>query len=192
MPTSASILTAIGEIITGAKYKANQMRPLLQNIFNVSSSFYSGTSDPGSSNDNTQNYRIGSLGRNTNTGRYFICVNANTGAAVWDSLNDDFLVSEATFADGSTTIMPFRTAYFIATTSGSVDEAVFQLPLPSYAGKSVKILVLGAVTTGITVVNEATSATQTTIDACTSFASIELICNNVTTQAWEVVAISFQ
>ncbi len=191
MPTSASILTAIGEIITGAKYKANQMRPLLQNIFNVSSSFYSGTSDPGSSNDNTQNYRIGSLGRNTNTGRYFVCVNANTGAAVWDNLNDDFLVSEATFADGSTTAIPLRTAYFRATASGSIDEATFTLPNPTYVGKSVEIIVLGTLTTAITIVN-GSAATQATLDPFTSLACVKLVCTDASAQTWKVVNLSFQ
>lgn len=191
MPTSASILTAIGEIITGAKYKANQMRPLLQNIFNVSSSFYSGTSDPGSSNDNTQNYRIGSLGRNTNTGRYFICVNANTGAAVWDNLNDDFLVSTATFDDGSTTAIPLRTAYFKATASESIDEATFTLPAPTYVGKEIEIMVLGTVTTSITIVN-GIAATQATLDPFTSLACVKLVCTDAAAQTWVVVGLSFQ
>ena len=191
MPTVASILTSIGEIITGAKYKANQMRPLLQNIFNVSTAFYSGTSDPSSSNDNTQNYRVGSFGRNTATGRYFICINANTGAAVWDSINDDSLYSEATFVDGSTTAIPFRTAFFRASASGSVDEAVFTLPIAAYYGKTVEIFASGSVSTGISVVNQS-AITQVTIDffGPSNIACVKLMCNNISTQTWKVVSLS--
>lgn len=192
MPTSASILTAIGEIITGAKYKANQMRPLLQDIFNVCSSFFSGTSNPGSSNDNTQNYRLGSLGRNTNTGRYFICANANTANAVWDNINNDFLYSTATFADGSTTVIPFKTAYFKATGSGSIDEATFKLPVPTYVGKTVEIYVSAVVTTGITIVNQS-DATVTTLDSfgANNIGCIKLVCTDAALQTWEVISLSY-
>lgn len=190
MPTSASILTAIGEIITGAKYKANQMRPLLENIFNVSSSFYSGATDPVTSNDNTQNFRVGSFGRNTSTGRYFICANAATGNAVWQNLNDDFAFNQATITDGSTTSIPARTAYFTANGSGIIDEAIIKLPPPTYLGKTVEILVLGNVTTAITIVNEA-NIVQAVLDSFrTDFGCIKLVCTDVSSQTWKRTFIS--
>jgi len=47
---------------------------------------YTGTSNPGSSNDTTQGYAAGSYGLNTGTGQGFVCRSAASGAAVWEAL----------------------------------------------------------------------------------------------------------
>lgn len=47
---------------------------------------YSGTSDPGASDDNTQGHVAGITGVNTSTGDMFICLDASTGAAVWQAI----------------------------------------------------------------------------------------------------------
>jgi hypothetical protein len=44
---------------------------------------YTGTADPGTSNDSTQGYAAGSFGLNTSTGRAFVCRSAAASAAVW-------------------------------------------------------------------------------------------------------------
>lgn len=47
---------------------------------------YSGTSDPGVNDDNTQGHVAGITGVNTTTGDMFICLDATTGAAVWQRI----------------------------------------------------------------------------------------------------------
>ena len=47
---------------------------------------YSGTSDPGVNDGNTQGHVAGITGVNTSTGDMFICLDASTGAAVWQAL----------------------------------------------------------------------------------------------------------
>jgi hypothetical protein len=47
---------------------------------------YTGTSNPGSSNDQTQGYAAGSYGINTGTGQGFVCRSAAASAAVWEAL----------------------------------------------------------------------------------------------------------
>ena len=190
MPTTASILTAIGEIITGAKYKANQMRPLLENIFNVSTAFYSASTNPSSANDNTQNYRAGSFGYNTATQRYFICRSAATGAAVWELISLDSLYVNFSFASLSTTQFSERTAFARATATGTIDEAVFELPDVPYLGKTVDIIILGTVTTNINIANAA-GTNQFSIDPFTSYACVKMVCTNATTQTWAAVNLNF-
>ena len=41
------------------------------------------TSNPGSTNDNTQGYAIGSRWLNVSTNQEYVCADAATGAAVW-------------------------------------------------------------------------------------------------------------
>lgn len=48
---------------------------------------HSATSDPGVSNDKTQGYSAGSLWENTSTGFTWVCRDASTGAAVWNSVS---------------------------------------------------------------------------------------------------------
>jgi hypothetical protein len=52
---------------------------------NLPVSNLSAVTNPGSSNDNTQGYGIGSLWINTNTNTVYTCTNATTSAAVWVS-----------------------------------------------------------------------------------------------------------
>lgn len=151
MPTTASILTAIGQIITGAKYKANQMRPLLQNIFNVSSSFYVGNLNPGASNDNTQNFRAGSLGRNAANGRLFLCRDATTGAAVWQQISQDFLVVSTAMVEGGTSTLGETTSQL--NLSGTVNDYNVILPPNPYPGKPVTIKMTGTASGDFSVIN---------------------------------------
>lgn len=44
---------------------------------------YFGASDPGASDDETQGYRILSMGLNVSTDAVFICIDPSEGAAVW-------------------------------------------------------------------------------------------------------------
>lgn len=183
---------SIGRNTTTGRYFICRDATVGAAVWDIISAFYSAASDPGSANDNTQGFIPGSFGRNINTGRYFVCVNANTGAAVWDNVNSDFLYSEATFADASTTAIPFKTAYFKATGSGTIDEAIFVLPQPTYVGKTVEIYVGAIVTTGITIVNQS-AATQATLDSfgANNIGCIKLVCTDAALQIWKIVSLSY-
>lgn len=48
---------------------------------------YTATTNPGTSNDITQGYKVGSEWLNTSTGKWYKCRDISEGAAVWDLLN---------------------------------------------------------------------------------------------------------
>lgn len=190
MPTIANIAQRIALIITGANSTANLVRPILNDTLNVATAFYSGATDPGAANDNTQNYRPGSFGYNTATQRYYICRNASTGAAVWELISLDSLYVNFSFASLSTTQFSERTAFARATASGVIDEATFELPDLPYLGKSLDIIIFGNITTGINIGNAA-GANQFSLDPFTTYACVKMVCTNATTQTWSAVNLNF-
>lgn len=52
---------------------------------NIRKNNYSATVDPAASNDDTENYEVGSLWINTTSDTLFYCADNSTGAAVWQS-----------------------------------------------------------------------------------------------------------
>jgi len=80
------------------------------------------TANPIVTNDNTQGYAPGSLWLNNNTGRVFICVGNNTGAAVWREVaviteNDVFFPETNDTVDLGTAANRFKALYL----SGNID-----------------------------------------------------------------------
>lgn len=74
------------------------------------------TANPIVTNDNTESYAPGSLWLNTNTGRVFVCVGNNTGAAVWREVaqiteNDVFFPESNDTVDLGTTSKRFRNLF---------------------------------------------------------------------------------
>jgi hypothetical protein len=190
MPTIANIAQRIALIITGGSSTANLVRPIMSDTLNVATAFYSAATNPGAANDNTQNYRPGSFGYNTATQRYYICRDASTGAAVWELISLDSLYVNFSFASLSTTQFSERTAFVRATATGTIDEAIFELPDVPYLSKTVDIIILGTVTTAINIANAA-GAAQFSIDPFTSYACVKMVCTNATTQTWSAVNLNF-
>lgn len=88
-PTSGliAVVTNVGTAGAGAGY----CRIEIQEVNRVSPSGtgaqpYSGTTDPGVDDDNTQGHVVGITGVNTSTGDMFICLDATTGAAIWQQI----------------------------------------------------------------------------------------------------------
>jgi hypothetical protein len=80
------------------------------------------TANPVVTNDNTEAYAPGSLWLNNNTGRVFICVGNNTGAAVWREVaviteNDVFFPETNDTVDLGTAANRFKALYL----SGNID-----------------------------------------------------------------------
>lgn len=51
---------------------------------------FSATTDPATTNDNTQGYAVGSQWHNTTNDRCWICIDATTNAAIWHRINSLF------------------------------------------------------------------------------------------------------
>lgn len=189
MPTIANILSRIALVISGAKSEANLVRPILQDSLNVSTSFYSSTIIPDASADNTLNYRPGSLGVQTSSGRKFLCTNASTGAAVWERITIDSGHEDLTITDGSTTNLQGTTAT-VAATCGAIDEAFIAMPLSPYLGKTVDILILGSATTGVGIIKNG-GGNLFSGEAFNNYFSIRMVCTDVATNTWKAVQLAF-
>ena len=190
MATIASIQAKIATIITNALTKANLLRPTLQDMLNVSTSFYSANVPPSAANDNTQNYRPGSLGRSISAKRYYVNRDASTGTAVWDLITTDFEHEDIIVTEGGTTLLAATTASVYGT-CGSIDEAFIKLNGGAYLGKTIDILVLGAATTGIGILNNS-DAVQFSGEPFTTYLSVRMTCTNPDTNTWKPTQLSIK
>lgn len=139
--TRDQIQDLINEIVEGGDYTADELRPLLSIMLgSVYSPFYIGSSNPGSANNQTQNYKAGSLGKNSSTGRYFVCTSSNASSATWEQVSDDKqLQSIVSSVAGQTYTVSSNSAYVLF--AGVQITTTINLPLASssYSGKTVKI-----------------------------------------------------
>lgn len=139
-PTKTDLQTLINQIVTGGNYTANELRPLLTNLLDgIYSPFFSASSNPGSGNNQTQTYKAGSLGRNTSTGRYFVCSAADGTTATWERLTNDIGYQQINAS--ASTAYQISTNTSIVSFSGSQNTVTINLPtaVNSYLGKVVRI-----------------------------------------------------
>jgi hypothetical protein len=88
--TQAEIQLLIDQIVTNANYRANQLNPLLTDMLTASyGPMYIDDVPPTNSNDETQGYRLGSIGYDTISQRFYICKNPAAGAAEWQLIPVD-------------------------------------------------------------------------------------------------------
>jgi hypothetical protein len=182
MATQAQIQALIDEIETGAKYPATKMNPLLSVLLKSSVSFYTGIVDPTVTNDNNSDFRPGSVGLNTATGRVFVCTEATIAAAIWKPVSIDSGFESIVMVDAATTQLAINTAF--ATFSGSVASHIAKLPASPYTGKVVSLALAGAVSS-FSILNSASVSVYGSI----SFASdvyIKVVCTNGTANTWQV------
>ena len=138
--TRDQIQDLINLIVAGGSYTADELRPLLSIVLgSIYSPFYSTTSNPSTLNNQTQNYKTGSLGKNSSTSRYFVCSNATATTATWEQISLDkgyqsisAVPSAAYQVSSNTSIVNF---------SGSQSGVTVNLPTAanSYQGKVVRI-----------------------------------------------------
>jgi hypothetical protein len=139
-PTKTDLQNQVNQIVTGGNYTANQLRPLLTNLLDgIYSPFFSASSNPGSGNNQTQTYKAGSLGRNTSTGRYFVCSAADGTTATWDQLTSDRGYQAISASASSTQTISNNTDVLVY--SGSQNGVTLNMPTiaNSYTGKRIKI-----------------------------------------------------
>lgn len=139
-PTKSNLQDLINQIVEGGNYTANELRPLLTYLLNgIYSPFFSASSNPGSGNNQTQTYKAGSLGRNTSTGRYFVCSASDGTTATWDQLTSDRGYQAIAASASSTQTINNNTDVLVY--SGSQNGVTLNMPTiaNSYTGKRIKI-----------------------------------------------------
>jgi hypothetical protein len=139
--TQAEIQLLIDQIVTNANYRANQLNPLLTDMLTASyGPMYIDDVPPTNSNDETQGYRLGSIGYDTISQRFYICKDATAGAADWVLIPADANYEWKSYAAASESIiLSQNTSVFKAyntDTVVNVNCSVF-LPENPYAGKVV-------------------------------------------------------
>lgn len=104
------------------------------------------TTNPGTGNDNTQGYAVGSYWINTSTKEIFFCISAATGAAVWGSTTRNYsqAIMDSYVGSGSTGTRILRytnvstTGSDITITQSSVSGDSFTINNPGvYSGHNV-------------------------------------------------------
>ena len=139
-PTKDQITNQVEQITPEGGYTANELRGLLSNIVgSLYSPFYSATSNPSTSNNQTQNYKTGSLGKNSSTGRYFVCSSATASAATWEQISVDKEFFSISASNNQTYTIPNNASTVLY--SGLQGGVTVNLPTAanSYAGKKVKV-----------------------------------------------------
>lgn len=139
-PTKSNLQDLINQIVEGGNYTANELRPLLTYLLNgIYSPFFSASSNPGSGNNQTQTYKAGSLGRNTSTGRYFVCSASDGTTATWEQLTSDRGYQAIAASASSTQTISNNTDVLVY--SGSQDGVTLNMPTiaNAYTGKRLKI-----------------------------------------------------
>jgi hypothetical protein len=139
-PTRDQITALINQIVTGGDYTANELRLLLSDILgSLYSPFYNLPANPTSQRNQTDNYKANSLGKNSSTGRYFVCSSSTATTATWEQISLDKgyqaivgVASTAYQVSSNTSIVNF---------SGSQNNVTINLPTAanSYQGKVVRI-----------------------------------------------------
>lgn len=140
MATQAEIQALINQIQTGASYTANALRSLMNNVLGtIFSPFYSAAGKPDSLSNQTQGFKAGSLGMDTNTARVYACSSSTDSTATWDQITQDRDVVSIVASIGS--ILTLDSSDAFVTYTGSQDGVTVNLPIASnsYAGKVVKV-----------------------------------------------------
>jgi len=123
----------VGNPLEGGSDPAWELVIDLDNVPVLPQNNYIATTDPTSSDDNTQGYSQGSKWYNTVSGEAYLCVDASTGAAVWvlvsltvDDLGDlafEDIAPISKGGTGSTTASEARTALDVYSTT-EVDDLI--------------------------------------------------------------------
>ena len=139
--TRDQIQDLINQIVAGGSYTADELRPLLSIVLgSIYGPFYSATSNPSTSNNQTQNYKTGSLGKNSSTGRYFVCSSATASAATWEQVSIDLGIQNVNYTSaGQSQSISNNRAVVIY--SGTQDNTTVNLPAADscYTGKRIKV-----------------------------------------------------
>jgi hypothetical protein len=176
-PTKDQIENLIEDIVTGGDYTANELRLLLTNILNsLYGPFYNAASNPAAGSNQTANYKAGSLGKNSSTGRYFVCSSAAASTATWEQISLD-KGYQAIVGIASTTYQVSSNTSIVSFSSNQ-NNVTINLPVAanSYEGKVVRVYfsspaTLGSLTFAVPEVVPVTiiSATSYTANAFVEF-----------------------
>jgi len=140
MATQSQIQALINQIQTGASYTANALNTLMNNLLGtIFSPFYSAAGKPDTLSNQTQGFKAGSLGVDTNNDRIYACSSSTDSTATWDQITQDRAVSSIVASIGGTLTLNDSDAF--VTYSGSQDGVTVNLPVAanSYSGKIVKV-----------------------------------------------------
>ena len=140
-PTKDQIINQVDQIQPDGNYTANELRVLLGNIVgSLYGPFYSATSNPSTSNNQTQNYKTGSLGKNSSTGRYFVCSSATASAATWEQISLDRGIQNVLYTSSGQSISISNNSSVVIY-SGTQDNTTMNLPASDscYTGKRIKV-----------------------------------------------------
>lgn len=147
--TRDQIQDLINQIVAGGNYTANELRPLLSIVLgSIYSPFFNNTPNPSASNNQTQNYKTGSLGKNSSTGRYFVCSNATATTATWEQISLD-KGYQAIVGIASTTYQVSSNTSIVSFSSNQ-NNVTINLPVAanSYEGKVVRVYFSSPATLG--------------------------------------------
>jgi hypothetical protein len=139
--TQAEIQLLIDQIVTGANYRANQLNPLLTDMLTASyGPMFIDNVPPDNSNDETEGYRLGSIGYDTLSQRFYICKDASAGAADWVLIPADANYEWKSYAAAGESInLSQNTSVFKAYNTDTVTNVNCYVNLPAnpYTGKVV-------------------------------------------------------
>lgn len=157
--TQAEIQELIDVIQPNSNYSANQMRYLLTQMLDFGTFWTSSTAGdtPTVTDDETEGYKAGSIGYNSNNSRSYICSDPTEGAAVWTLLTEDKGLQVLTMTNGAT-VQSLDTSTRINLTA-SVSTYTLKLPANPYTGKTVSVFVDASGTVGTLTIKDAAGAT---------------------------------
>jgi hypothetical protein len=138
--TQQQIQDLINQIVPDGNYTADELRSLLSNILNsIYSPVYNAGSNPGTQLNQTLNYKAGSLGKNSATSRYYLCLAADASTATWEQISLD-KQHQSISATASQTYQ-VSSNVSIVSYSGSQSSVTVNLPTAanSYQGKVVRV-----------------------------------------------------
>jgi len=159
MATKNEVLALIAEVVP-YNYTPLQLNTLLSAFLLYEDNFWlSSTAGdvPATADDETQGYKAGSVGFNSNNSRAFICSDATEAAAVWTLLTDDKGLQVLTMTNGAT-VQSLDTSARINLTA-NVSAYTLKLPANPYTGKTVVIFVTATGTVGTLTIKDAAGAT---------------------------------
>jgi hypothetical protein len=144
-----------------------------------------GDVSPTASNDSSQGYSLGSVGRNTgNLLRTYICIGNAVGAAVWDRITEDngFQLLGAIVNNGSDQINYNVSSLELKSASASITSYVSKAPLFAYTGK--KIHIYSNLSIGTFRFKSPSLLTEYFTCNIPAFTGIVAVCTNGATQTW--------
>ena len=140
MASKTQLSSLISAIYAGSNYTANQLRGLLTSFLDtLFNTFYSSSVNPGTLQNQSNNFRAGNIGKNSSTDRYFVCTAATDTAATWERITLDSGYQSVSATSGATiTVLP-RTAFLNYTGSQNNVEVILPSDANSYEGKTIKV-----------------------------------------------------